>query len=275
MRLLKAIFIIALIFGIARFCHHQTAGFRMAKIEGNTFLMECPAIAEKSCFKQKFRYFGRGLQSFSFLSEDGTLVLKIFNNRYQNRIFWLQHLPFFADKVKCARQKLQRNFTSYQIAYEQLKEETGVLYFHPSVTNYLNQKVTLIDKLGIEHELDLDKTGFLVQKRALLFYSYLDQLMETGQLDEAKNALSSYIAFVKKRCEKGIGDNDPLIRANAGFYEGRPMQIDVGPFYLDDSLKNPEICKKQLERAALSLKHHLENSYPELGTYLHEIMEKN
>lgn len=266
-KMIPALFFLYL---VARFCHHETAGFRIAKIEGNTFAMRCDSKADPSIFDQKFHYFGRGLQSFSFLSEDGKLVLKIFNNRYQKRIFWLEHLPFFQKKVELAYQKLERNFTSYKIAYEELPKETGILYFHPSTTQEFSKKLHLVDKLGIEHLVDLDKTAFLIQRRATLFYPYLQQLIEENKIEEAKAALASYLSYLKLRASKGIGDHDPLIRANMGFYEGEPMQIDVGPFYKDESLKDPLVCKKHLESFTLALKHHLENHYPELASYLHE-----
>ncbi|HSX11971.1 MAG TPA: hypothetical protein VLF61_00580 [Rhabdochlamydiaceae bacterium] len=271
---MKWIALLCIFYALSRFCHHQTAGFAMTKIEHNSFPLEMAATPLK--LEGKFRYLGRGLQSFSFLSEDGKQVLKIFNNRYQNRLFWLQFCPsleWVNKKREMAKYKLERNFKSYQIAFEELKEETGLLYFHPAPTTHLKQTVTLVDKLGIEHPLDLDSTAFLVQKKATLFYPYLHSLMEKNGLLEAKEALHAFIAFLKARAEKGIGDNDALVRTNFGFIEGRPMQIDVGPFYRNSALKETEVRQKELIQSTLNLKHWLEAHYPPLATYLNELIE--
>lgn len=273
---LKLFFCLLIIYGVSRFCHHQTAGFRMSKIQDNTF-PEASYCLPKIELHQKFSYLGRGLQSFSFVSEDQTMVLKVFNNRYQNRLFWLRCIPSFMwakEKMALANKKLTRNFNSYKIAFEELKKETGLLYFHPTQTHHLQQTVILVDKLGIEHALDLDKTGFLLQKKATLFYPYIEHLMEERNLEKAQQALSAFIGFLKNRYEKGIGDSDQLVRANFGFLEdAAPMQIDVGPFYKDDSLKNPALYKTELFTSTLSLKHWLEGHYPELAHYLQELIE--
>ena len=270
----KILISLLIIYGISRFCHHQTAGFRMSKIQDNTFPVE-QYVLPKIELPQKFIYLGRGLQSFSFISEDQAMVLKIFNNRYQNRLFWLNHLPFFfQEKIALAKQKLARNFNSYKIAFEDLQTETGLLYFHPTQTDYLHQRVILVDNLGIEHEVNLDKTGFLLQKKAILFYPYIKHLMEQHDLEKAQKALGAFVEFLKHRYEKGIGDNDQLVRANFGFLEEAiPMQIDVGPFYKDETLKNPDLYKNQLLESTLSLKHWLEAHYPELAIYLNEVIK--
>ncbi|HSX03461.1 MAG TPA: hypothetical protein VLG76_01895 [Rhabdochlamydiaceae bacterium] len=271
---MRWIFALLALYAVSRFCHHQTAGFTMAKIQNNTFPLEVNAQTIE--LKGKFRYFGRGLQSFSFLSEDGKVVLKILNNRYQNRLFWIKFCPFTAWKNKTAtvaESKLRRNFNSYRIAYEELKGETGLIYFHPAQTGHLHQTIILIDKLGIEHPLELDDTAFLLQKKATLFYPYIDSLMEKNDLLKAKQALSSFALFLKSRYAKGIADNDALVRTNFGFLDGAPMQIDVGPFYRNDALKEPANGKKELLESTLNLKHWLEAHYPVLASYFNEIIE--
>lgn len=265
---MRWVVILLAVYALSRFCHHQTAGFSMAKIKDNTFPVEMEA--QEINLKGEFRYLGRGLQSFSFLSEDGQTVLKIFNNRYQSRLFWYPFFPFMEKKITLAKSKLKRNFNSYKIAFDELKEETGLLYFHPDQTHHLKQTVTLVDKLGIKHPLDLDSTGFLVQKKAVLFYPYVNSVMEKNDLATAKQALSSFVALLKSRYEKGIGDNDALVRTNFGFINDRPMQIDVGPFYRDETLKND--YKKELVESTLNLKHWLEAYYPDLASYFNELI---
>jgi hypothetical protein len=267
---MRWVVLILSLYALSRFCHHQTAGFSMAKIKDNTFPMDI--TSEEITLKGEFRYLGRGLQSFSFVSEDGEVVLKIFNNRYQQKLFWYRFLPFTEQKKVVAESKLKRNFNSYKIAYEELQKETGILYFHPKETHHLHQTITLVDKLGIKHPLDLDTTSFIVQKKATLFYPYLDALMEKNDLFKAKEAISAFVTLLKSRLQKGIGDNDALVRTNFGFVNDVPIHVDVGPFYRKDSLKTD--YKKELIESTLNLKHWLEAHHPPLATHFDEIIKE-
>lgn len=271
------------LFAVARFCHHQTKGFRISKIKNNTYPVYTNTSGVNfyvsSLLQQKYYYLDRGLQSFSFISEDGKTVLKILNNRYQDRLFWLNlfSLPppfekWRLEKIAVAKTKLHRNFLSYKIAYEQLKEETGLIFFH-AFPDQLKQKARIVDNIGIEHCIDLNTTAFLIQKKATLFYPYLSQLKEKGDTEKAKQALSALLKFCVDRYKKGIGDNDALIRTNFGFCQGKPMQIDVGPFYLDPVLKNPSSYKEEIHKMSLSLSHWLQEHYPELSTTLDELLQ--
>jgi len=159
-------------------------------------------------------------------------------------------------------------FESYQLAFDTLKTQSGLLYFHPqkSITKL---PVTLIDKLGIAHKVDLSKVGFVLQKKALLAYAYLDTCAEK----EAKEAIFSLVALLKHKMDLGIADRDPLIRTNFGFLEGSPMQIDIGPLFFDPSMKKLDKQKEEIPRITLSLKHWLEKNHPEMLPYLDEALK--
>ncbi len=58
--------------------------------------------------------------------------------------------------------------------------------------------------------------------------------------------------------------DDRIIRANVGFDGNGPIQIDVGPFAYDPSLRSLEIQRKALQKMTLSFKHWLESHYPQL-----------
>ena len=76
----------------------------------------------------------------------------------------------FLKKVDRRFALLKHDFDSYKIAYENLKDETGLIYLHLNKTDFLKQKMIIIDKIGIYHEIDLDSMEFLIQKgRAYLF----------------------------------------------------------------------------------------------------------
>jgi hypothetical protein len=267
---------------LARFTHYQTSGFRLSKISSNTFLEEefeaRPLTLEESKILQgKFTYFGRGIQSFAFLSEDGNYVLKIFNNRYQRKLKFLEffYLQTYANVVK---DKLNKTCKSYKIAYQELPEETGVLYLHLSPTYLLDRTVVVVDKLGIEHTIDLDNTGFLLQKRATLVYPQLEKFLKQGNLIAAKESLTHLLDLFLIKFQRGIADNDPLIRTNYGFIGTTPLQIDVGPLSKDIAMQNPRIYLPELTRITASLKNWLRERSPELldhvETHLQRLYEE-
>jgi hypothetical protein len=289
-KILTLLFLPLMLYGTARFCHRETQGFRMSKVTANfssNANWEILPLPEKEqeivdgILDQKFTYLGRGFQSFVFLSEDQKYVLKLFNNAYQWRLTLLNTLPSFPlweewqqEKIHKIQRKLEKTFGSYKIAFEELKELTGLLYLHLDQTHPLHKKLTILDKLGIGHTIDLDSTAFLLQKKADLVYPKIDSLMQAKQLSEAKNALSSLLTLITARCKKGIGDSDALIRTNFGFLENQAVQIDVGPFSKDPDIQNPEVYLKEIGRITMSLKHWLENNHPELVPHLLEKLEE-
>lgn len=250
----------------ARFSHHQTKGFRLSKLQNNTADFSAhssPLPPEcRTILNQSFRYYGRGLQSFSFLSEDGKTILKLFNNRYQTRLFWLRFFPF-KEKISRNRKKLEHTFTSYEIASKDLKEETGLIYFHPTRSTDCPM-VTLQDPLGIKHILNLNQYAFVLQKRAILVYPFFAECAREGKENEARAALHSLFFLFKEKFNRGIADRDPLLRTNFGFSEGKAMQIDLGAFSYDEEVKKKQRQKEEMEKITLALKIWLENHYPEL-----------
>lgn len=239
-------------FATARFCHHKTKGFAMTKVIGNlfdepftpSFSFEEERLAQ-NILKQKFKLFGRGKESFAFLSSDGKYVLKIFKNQSH------------------------RNIESYQIAATELKEESGLLYMHLNKTQEFNQKVVLIDNLNIAHTLDLDSTAFAIQKKADLIFPTLLALRQKNDLKGAQEALSELLSLIAKRCQKGISDHDPLIRCNFGFVGRQAMHIDLGPFAHDATLKEAKNCHKEIEKiVSMRLRSWITREYPELVSHL-------
>lgn len=274
--LVKVACLLLLVWGAARFCHHQTKGFRLSKLQNNTtcFPQMSPPLPKEfhSVLNQKFRFFGRGLQSFSFLSEDGSTVLKLFNNRYQNRLFWLRFFPL-SKKIFQTKRKWEKTFLSYQIAFDELREETGLLYYHPAKSSDC-PKITLIDPIGIEHSLDLNQHGFVLQKKADLAYPFLSNCAKQQDFTKALEAFHSLFSLLTHKMKMGIADHDPLIRTNFGFCGNKAVQIDLGPLSYDDRLKAEEIQREELKKITLSLQHWLEEKHPELLPQYYEALQK-
>ncbi|MBS0604355.1 MAG: hypothetical protein JSS60_04865 [Verrucomicrobia bacterium] len=266
----------------ARFCHHATRGFQLSKIQSNLYIEKPPVAANEkeaefisSLFKQKFRYLGRGLQSFVFLSEDEEYVLKLFNNRYQKKIQLFSLLSSFplvnhwaSMRAQYFDEKLDKTFKSYQIAFSEMQDKTGLLYIHLEQTSNLPSHLTVVDPLNICHDIDPNKIGFLIQKKATQVYPALKEYLAQGDIEGAKRALSSLIELFFWKWRHAIADNDPLIRTNYGFVDGKAIQIDVGPLSKLASFQSLELQKEEIERITASLKFWLNENGPELIPFL-------
>lgn len=275
----KAILFICGFVGVAFFCKKQTDGFRIDKIcsslpfhpEWEVEALGAEDIGEvKKILDQPFRYLGKGAQSFVFASQDGRYVIKFFRYDHMGEAPILKKLPFERTRQRVAKleAKLEQDFTSYKIAYDHLKEETGLVYLHLNKTETLQQKIELIDKLGISHFLSLDELEFVVQKRAELLYPALQGMMDKGQEEEAKELLSRLMALLVTRCQKGIFDKDPDLFTNFGVIHGRPIQIDPGRFKKDPSESDPQKYKDEIIRITDKLYMSLQKEYKTLGEEL-------
>lgn len=276
--LCKIIALAAIVYYVPRFCYRQTEGFTLTKIHS-----ELPYVEEwetdcgnlPDIFDQKFTYLAAGGQAYAFVSEDGKYVLKFFKHHLRRLPFWLKYLPLpkkYAlqrEQQRLKREKkLQRDFRSYHLAYQYLPEESGLLYVHLNKTNFLQKKARILDKLGIEHTIDLDQIEFILQKKADLAFPYLAELIEQENWENAKNCIDSICEMVINRCRKGIYDEDPRIHRNVGFVNGKAMMIDIGRFKSDPSRENPEVQKKDLVEITWRLRRYLAEVSPDLEQYL-------
>ncbi|HSX11975.1 MAG TPA: hypothetical protein VLF61_00600 [Rhabdochlamydiaceae bacterium] len=225
----------------------------------------------KEIFNQPFDYLAKGAQTYAFVSRDGRYVIKFF--RYLNKYATpLEFLPLESVRKTAAKRKgkLQKDFSSYKIAFEQMKEETGLLYLHLNPTRHLKRSITLYDKMKPQYKLSLDEFGFILQKRAAPFYPTLTNWIEENKTEEAKQALTALVHLIAKRCVLGIFDKDPDLATNFGFLEETPIQFDIGRFKVDEAQKNLQALPKILK----PLEIWLSQKAPELATYLnHEISQ--
>ena len=269
--LLKLALFIAVFSWSGHFCRKKTDGFTIGKISSTlapnpAWNVSEPNLDEiKPVLNQKFHYLARGAQSYVFASEDGKYVLKFFSHHHMRAPLWLKMLPF--EKMQLRAQKLNaklgKDFSSYKIAYEELKDETGLVYLHLNKTSTLNSTIHIVDKLGIEHTLPADGMEFLIQKKADLLYPALDYLAQSGKADEAKALITELVQLLERRCRKGIFDKDPDLNTNFGVLEGHPIQIDIGRFK-----RNSVALKTEVVRITDNLHQYLMLRYPELDEHL-------
>ncbi len=287
---LKVLLFLIGFIAVERFCHRQTNGFMLHKIQSDLPFdanREVAPLPEKEHqevmqrLDQTYHYLKCGGQFFAFISEDGTTIIKFLKLHHMRQVDFLKslHLPKMIDisQIKIMRYKARRFhsiFNSCKIAYEHFKDETGLLYSHLNKTDDLHKIITIRDKLGIYHKVDLDKTEFLVQKRAVLASSKFQDIMNRGDTENAKKCIDSMVDLFIHRYHKGIQDKDPVIRRNFGYIEDTAIEIDLGSYFLDESIKNPENYKARLVEEMVNFQKWLSIHYPAFTPYLEEKISK-
>lgn len=293
--LLKEMVRKALLFGLAaffvvclsRFCSRQTEGFALYKIcsdlpfckEWET--LELPNEKVLSLFDQPFHYLAKGAQSYVFISEDKNTVIKFFRLYHLRPPLWLSFLSFpypfqlyKIQKMLDKRQELIKDFSSYKIAFDEMKEQTGLLYLHLNKTACLNKKLTFYDKIGIRHIVDLDQMEFLVQKKASLVFPAIEHLMQTEGLSSAKEAITALVNLLLYRCKIGIFDKDPDLNTNFGFFGTTPLQIDIGRFQHCPTIKGIDSHHDEIIRITDNFRQWLDQHYPPLSEHLLQEIEQ-
>lgn len=222
------IVLLALFCGAFWFFNHKSLGFSVAKISSSlTYHPEwesgpLSSDVKAAVFGQKYKYLASGAQSYAFVSEDGRYVIKFFR---------MKHLvPSFLDNLQPAKKKrrqqnLRSIFAAYKMANDELKEESGLVYIHLNKTHDLQTTLTVFDKIGREHQIDLDKTEFVVQEKAELIFTHLKKLHSRQEIDQA---VAAVLSLVQRRINKGFADEDKAVSHNYGFVGGRPIHLDIG-----------------------------------------------
>jgi len=216
------------LFGAAYFlCDLATWGFTTARLQTTRDLGFPPPQDDPTIYlRQKYYLRDQGGQSYVFISEDQKYVLKFFKDMPRP---WLPWPSYQKKKIG----KLVRTLNGYYLAYQRLRAETGLLHLHLSSTATPLPAV-LIDRLHIEHALDLSSVYFVLQKRAEPI---------TGFSEET---LSQVYALIQKRASAHIADHDPRLHSNLGRMENNVVFIDPGRF-VDDPQATSDLPAKFLE----------------------------
>jgi hypothetical protein len=269
---------------LKQFCYSKTDGFAIYKIQSSFHFhpeWETDPISSHQqaeilkILDQPFYYLAKGAQAYVFVSKDKQTVIKFFRlyHLIAPRLLTSLCLPvplmtYKLRKILQKRQELDKDFQSYKIAFQEMKEETGLLFLHLNKTNVLNKQLTIYDKIGIPHKLDLDKMEFLVQKKAMLVYPAIEQMMQSDGSETTKLAISNLIKLLFQRCQKGIFDKDPDLNTNFGFIGQSPVQIDIGRFRRQEELKPLDEYRDEILRITDHFRQWLDSKYPVLSEHL-------
>lgn len=292
MRLLYAGILLAMLYGAGRLYFHLTGGFTVSNISSDFAYQPDWEVRQlsveeeaelKQALNQSYHYLGKGCQSYVFLSQDGQYVIKFFKYQRFRLQPWLAYFPplpavaqYRQEKIEKKRQKLDGFVKSWKIAFEHLKEETGLLFVHLNKTHTLHHQLTIFDKIGQTHRVDLDQMEFCIQRRADLLCPTLLKFKEQGDVQGAQQLITALLNLIISEYHRGLADNDHALMQNTGVVLGKPVHIDVGQFVKNDQVKDPAHYHQELFTKTYKFKIWLKEAYPELATFLetklHEIM---
>ncbi|KAF3362512.1 Uncharacterized protein PHSC3_000747 [Chlamydiales bacterium STE3] len=265
-------------FGCIRLYYFLTDDFRLSNIthdvesktEWNFASLEKNEKAQlKEILNQEFTYLGKGAQVYAFASKDGQWVIKFFKFKHLKPSLFISLLPsvppfksFKEANIQRKKRKLEGVFAGYRIAYLFDKENSGLFYVHFNKTKDLHSTVTLIDKLGFKHKVDLDPTVFIVQKKGQTLRQTLDTYLQKGDLDTALQRVNQILDMYLSEYANGVWDRDHGISHNTGFIADKPLHLDVGKFSHDDKMKEKEVYKNDLLHVGYKISAWVKQNYP-------------
>ena len=120
----------------------------------------------------------------------------------------------------------------------------------------------------MRHLLDLNQMEFILQKKATMWCTAIDELCATGQIDRAKGLIDNLLSMLLFEYHRGFADNDHALMQNTGVIEGRPIHIDTGQFIYNESMKRPKIYKQELFDKMYQMSLWLNTTHKELADHL-------
>lgn len=235
----------------------------------------------QSLLSLEYHYLGKGCQSYVFESADGKYVLKFVKYqrfRPQPWLYYLTFLPgmenYLNKKIQKKSEKLDLLFSSWKLAYEHLKPETGIVYVQLNKSDTIHVPIKIFDKLGISHTLDSDKYEFMLQQKAQMLCPTLNHYMNENQPEKAKELISKLITMSLSEFQRGYADNDHALMQNTGVLNGQPVHIDVGQFIYNNVVKNREVYNQELFNKTWKFRKWLEKHHPELADYLVHLLKE-
>ena len=224
--------------------------------------------------QQQLNWLGRGAQAFAFETQDGKYVVKFFQlgrvKDNSDKGFWGE---LFTKESKEKRQQRVRHreeiFSSSKMCFEELSDETGIVYVHLNRTRDKIKGIKLVDKFGQSHRIRGDDACFVVQKKASYLIPTLTKLMDSGQVELAQARLDQVFQLLLDVAKKGFSDgDDALIRNNnIGFSVSRAMYIDTGHIVHDPDINVRERMAYEFKVRLKPLENWLNVSYPLLASY--------
>ncbi len=253
-------------------CDNRAKGFTQKKITSFYSFdprFEVPLSDEKRqevlhILAQSYTFLGSGNHTYVFQSEDGKYVIKFFKQKHMSNNIWQNYVPL-PHKLFPSRQKIltrrknerEKSLKSYLLAYQILRENTGIIYPHLTKSKQLNISTHFTDQHGTPFTLKMDNMEFVIQKKAEVGFTHLRTLLEKGEEEKALSAIASLYKIIVLRAQNGIHDRDLQIYKNFGFIDGKAIQIDIGEY----RLQTPQL-RDDLANINYQFRVFLEKDYP-------------
>lgn len=213
--------------------------FSLANITYNTEKLASPSPkpsleelnALHPVLNQTFTYLDSGDQSYVFLSQDGNYVLKFFKFGY----------------MKNHGKKMQKTVTGFQVAYNQDRVSSGLIYLHFPTTDYL-PTIQVKDRFHRTFSIPLDGVIFALQHRGETTRVTISRLLEKGDISLAKERFRQLLDMYVTEYRQGIYDRDHNLMHNTGFIGEKPFHLDVGKFRSKPSFMEGVNFKADLEK---------------------------
>jgi hypothetical protein len=242
----------ALMLSLPAFARKFTRGFRIAKLyldfpnQPQWEIVPNPGVA--SLLRQQFTFIGKGSQSYVFESQDGQTVVKLF--RFD------RSLP---DAIQL--------FDACKLAYDSLRDETGLIYIHLNTTRMNLPTLRCKDAIGRSYKLPLDDYRFVVQRKGELFYSALLSARSRPPLMQKR--LDQFLDLLQTRVSKEVLNADPSLSRNFGFLEDRAIELDFGNYRASPGLDR----EAEMRHYTAKLRSWLQENAPEWVSYLDQRVE--
>jgi hypothetical protein len=224
--------------------------------------------------QQTLTWLGKGMQAVVFETQDEKYVVKFFQLgrlREDEERGFFQNLFSKETKEKRQDRLLHREeiFSSSKMCFEELQEETGIVYVHLNRTKDKIHGIKLVDKYGQSHHIRGDDASFVVQKKARYLIPTINGFMENGKIEEAKACVNHVFDLLMSLAKKGFVDgDDALIRNNnIGLTDDKAIYIDTGHLFYAKNLDVSERMRYEFQVRLDPLEKWLNIAYPEVGSY--------
>lgn len=224
----------------------------------------------RAILSQPFTYLAERDDTYVFVSEDQTQVIKFFKMKSMTPKYWLNYIPLpWLDKKRLRKideraRIRQEFFGGLKIAFEHFRYQNALTFLHLFHTQYLKMKVRVIDAQGKSHEIPLDRVPFLLQRKAELLPEHITRLQSEGKKEDAIRSLCQILELVKNSCQKGFAHANENLEVAYGFIDERSIYIRSTYLPLDTSIKTSQRTLKEVFTVSKAIESWLQRNHPEL-----------
>lgn len=175
-----------------------------------------------------YYYMTRGDQVKVYRSKDFTTCLKLIDPQPCKESGYISFKGALK-QMKKRRAEEKKAYKSYKIAFDSLRDETGIREIHLKREKCYKKPLWTLDEKGRVEFIDLNKTPFILQEWTLPFDEALESALKTSQT-EAENLLTEAFDIMESLLKKGYLLKDPNLLKNWGVAANGPLIVDLGQF---------------------------------------------